>query len=208
MVETKQNNKERVMKPWLTIPQDLIPGLLRKDDISWAHVVTEENSLKLGGEIYRVLGGSLPLEDCLDAAQESWITAYFNISDLDAEKIKLPSWILTIGLNRARDSLRRKTRHRETSADLLENRLGQFIYGTSPSAEKEALSRETTRDLNDALGELPVDQRLIFILKHVINSRDRLIIDEVGVSRTTIFRRLMKAKKTLRDIMHNKGYQE
>ena len=136
-----------------------------------------------------------------DATQEAFFSVYRHIASFRGGSLR--SWILTIVANAARDALRAPSRRRTTS-------LEAYTEGGDPAGpwpdpdplpDEQAVRAETSRQVHDAVDQLPEDQRLVVTLVDL----EGLEYDEAArVSRVpvgTVRSRLFRGRGRLRDLL-------
>jgi RNA polymerase sigma-70 factor, ECF subfamily len=97
-----------------------------------------------------------------ELTQETFVRAYKNLKAL-RDDTKLSTWLFGIAKNVARESLRHK--HRETDRiGFDDDRVLELSDGKQPP-DRELLDKELNGVIQDALGALDEDKRLVFTLK-------------------------------------------
>ena len=97
-----------------------------------------------------------------ELTQETFVRAYKNLKAL-RDDTKLSTWLFGIAKNVARESLRYK--HRETDRiGFDDDRVMELSDGKLPP-DRELLDKELNGVIQDALGALDEDKRLVFTLK-------------------------------------------
>ena len=97
-----------------------------------------------------------------ELTQETFVRAYKNLKAL-RDDTKLSTWLFGIAKNVARESLRYK--HRETDRiGFDDDRVLELSDGKLPP-DRELLDKELNGVIQDALGALDEDKRLVFTLK-------------------------------------------
>jgi RNA polymerase sigma-70 factor (ECF subfamily) len=97
-----------------------------------------------------------------ELAQETFVRAYKNLKAL-RDDTKLSTWLFGIAKNVARESLRYK--HRETDrVGFDDDRVLELSDGKLPP-DRELLDKELNGVIQEALGALDEDKRLVFTLK-------------------------------------------
>jgi RNA polymerase sigma-70 factor, ECF subfamily len=97
-----------------------------------------------------------------ELTQETFVRAYKNLKAL-RDDTKLSTWLFGIAKNVARESLRYK--HRETDRiGFDDDRVLELSDGKQPP-DRELLDKELNGVIQDALGALDEDKRLVFTLK-------------------------------------------
>src|SRR5690606_36994459 len=142
-----------------------------------------------------------------DLVQEVFLRVC-KVADRYSTKAKFTTWLYTIARNLCIDHLRRNKGKTEIPLD---GHGRDEDDGRSPidvlpethqhSASSEALRKEFLQKLDRALGELPEDQREVFVLREVSGLKFREIADIVGVSENTVKSRMRYALEQLRGHM-------
>ena len=97
-----------------------------------------------------------------ELTQETFVRAYKNLKTL-RDETKLSTWLFGIAKNVARESLRYK--HRETDRiGFDDDRVLELSDGKQPP-DRQLLDKELNGVIQDALGALDEDKRLVFTLK-------------------------------------------
>jgi len=97
-----------------------------------------------------------------ELTQETFVRAYKNLKAL-RDDTKLSTWLFGIAKNVARESLR--YRHRETDrVGFDDDRVLELSDGKQPP-DRQLLDKELNGVIQDALGALDEDKRLVFTLK-------------------------------------------
>ena len=136
-----------------------------------------------------------------DATQEAFFSAYRHIASFRGGSLR--SWILTIVANAARDALRAPSRRRTTSLEAYTeggDHAGPWA-DPDPLPDEQAVRAETSRQVRDAVDQLPEDQRLVVTLVDL----EGLEYDEAAqVARVpigTVRSRLFRGRRRLRDLL-------
>lgn len=112
----------------------------------------------------------------------------------------LRTFLISIAVNHARHHVRAATRRRRAM-----EKLALEPEGHSLDPEHDARRRELARALTRALDELPLDQRVAFVLCEVEERTSREAGTIAGVPEATIRTRLFHAKKKLRALLEQEG---
>ncbi len=116
------------------------------------------------------------------------------------EAASLRTFLISIAVNHARHHVRAATRRRRAM-----EKLALEPEGHSLDPEHDARRRELARALTRALDELPLDQRVAFVLCEVEERTSREAGTIAGVPEATIRTRLFHAKKKLRALLEQEG---
>jgi RNA polymerase sigma-70 factor (ECF subfamily) len=112
----------------------------------------------------------------------------------------LRTFLISIAVNHARHHVRAATRRRRAM-----EKLALEPEGHARDPEHDARRRELARALTRALDELPLDQRVAFVLCEVEERTSREAGTIAGVPEATIRTRLFHAKKKLRTLLEQEG---
>jgi len=145
--------------------------------------------------ILRILGNETEAEDVL---QEVFAQAFRQASRYDARRGAVAAWLLTIARSRAIDRLRaRRTR--------VEARTGEQTLGEMPDAQPDAastmLDEERSRLVRQALGELPMLQRMAIELAYYEGLSHSEIAERLEQPLGTVKTRIRLGLLKLRDVL-------
>ena len=145
--------------------------------------------------ILRILGNETEAEDVL---QEVFAQAFCQASRYDARRGAVAAWLLTIARSRAIDRLRaRRTR--------VEARTGEQTLGEMPDAQPDAastmLDEERSRLVRQALGELPMLQRMAIELAYYEGLSHSEIAERLEQPLGTVKTRIRLGLLKLRDVL-------
>jgi len=134
--------------------------------------------------VLRFLGGIEA--DAEDVVQEAWLKATASLERFRWEA-SFGSWLTSIGLNVARETLRRRGRRNEESWSDEADR---------PAAEP--LERVESVDLERAIRALPDGYRTVLLLHDVEGYRHEEIAEQLGISVGTSKSQLFHARRRMR----------
>jgi RNA polymerase sigma-70 factor, ECF subfamily len=150
-------------------------------------------------KIFALCFGMLGREDdARDAAQETFIAAYRNISNFRGDA-KVSSWLHRIAVNQCLTVKRRaKTRSEEFIDDETgeEERIFVAPAHRSPARTTEQVERLTL--VRQAVGSLPTDLRQVIVMKEFEEMTFQEISEVLEVPLSTVKSRLYTALKQLR----------
>jgi RNA polymerase sigma-70 factor (ECF subfamily) len=137
-------------------------------------------------------------EDARDATQETFISAYRNLSNFRGEA-KVSSWLHRIAVNQCLTKQRRsKSRHESYLED--ENEGNEMSFATpahlSPSRTTE--QNERLKLVRQAVGSLPEDLREVIIMKEFNDMTFQEISETLEIPLSTVKSRVYTALKQLR----------
>ncbi len=144
---------------------------------------------------YGILGRE---EEARDAAQETFVAAFRNLSGFRGEA-KVSSWLHRIAVNQCITRQRRARTRAESSLEA-ESATGthQFAAHAHASPAHEAEGRERTEAVRRAVAALPAELREVIVLKEFEELTFQEIADALGVPLSTVKSRLYTALKQLR----------
>ena len=150
-------------------------------------------------KIFALCFGMLGREDdACDAAQETFIAAYRNLSNFRGEA-KVSSWLHRIAVNQCLTTKRRKrTRSEEFIDD--EDGTGENAFVASP-LYSPAISTEKSERLTivrQAVTSLPADLRQVIVMKEFEDMTFQEISDTLELPLSTVKSRVYTALKQLR----------
>jgi RNA polymerase sigma-70 factor, ECF subfamily len=151
---------------------------------------------------YRTLGQP---EEAADATQEAFLSAFRAIGHFRGDSFK--AWLLRIVVNACYDQLRRRQRHPSDSLEALSEQHETEITAadSGPGPELQALGRETAEVIQEALGTLAADQRLVVVLCDVQGLSYEEAAAVLGVAVGTVKSRLSRGRFRLRDHLAARG---
>jgi RNA polymerase sigma-70 factor, ECF subfamily len=138
--------------------------------------------------------------DAEDAAQETFLKAFRNLSQFRAES-KFSTWLISIALNEARRRLRVRKAHGTETLDAEpgeEGNVSPALLRDWREVPLEALERqEVRRILQQAVMTLPEIYREVFLLRDVEELSVRESATTVGISEAAVKVRLHRARMML-----------
>lgn len=141
----------------------------------------------------RMLGNSATAED---VAQEVFLAAYRALPRYREGSFR--AWLFAITANASRDALRKRKRRPEVSLD--DSPGGPDLHVSSePSPEEYTLSRETQREVQQALSRLTDDHRTTILLVDLQGLDYQEAATALGVSLGTLKSRLSRARAQLKE---------
>jgi RNA polymerase sigma-70 factor (ECF subfamily) len=155
-------------------------------------------------------------QDAADLTQETFLKALQNVASFRGESSAY-TWLFRIALNLATSRLRQIRARRTVAVTQLTPRKidGEALPprgilddrpNASPRPEEVAQNHERDRQVSDALGRLPEEQRNLLVLRDVEGMEYQQIAELLSVPLGTLKSRLFRARLALRDEL--KGYFE
>jgi RNA polymerase sigma-70 factor (ECF subfamily) len=144
---------------------------------------------------YGILGRE---EDARDAAQETFIAAFRNLSGFRGDA-KVSSWLHRIAVNQCISRQRRAKVRGETSLEgAAEDNGVQFAAPATGSPARIVEGRERTDAVRRAVAALPTELREVLVMKEFEELTFQEIADTLNVPLSTVKSRLYTALKQLR----------
>lgn len=175
------------------------------DEAVLALIATPEGDLALAelydrygkvayGLAYRVLQNSALAED---AVQEAFLAVWRTAGTYIRERGKPSTWLLTVVHRRAVDIVRREQRRR-VPTDVEESPV-------ETAADEEAVLRDRRRAVQQALRQLPADQREALELAYYGGLTQSELARQLGVPLGTVKSRMFAGLRRLGDLLREAG---
>jgi len=146
----------------------------------------------------RFLGDDMAAEDMV---QDTFVSLGAAIRGFTGAA-SLRTFLVSVAVNRARHHVRAAARRRAAAA-----RLGEVPRPTSPTPEDELERVRLSTLLSRALDELPLDQRVAFVLFEVEERTSAEVATIVGSNEATVRARVWHARRKLRELLSREGVQ-
>jgi RNA polymerase sigma-70 factor (ECF subfamily) len=144
--------------------------------------------------IYSMLHGMVQNEDdSWDLAQEAFLKAWRSIHQFQGRS-SFYTWLYSLTVNLAFDSLRRKGRRVEVELD-------DAIPSSLPSPRANYRRTEIRQHINAALAQLTPEHRAVIVLKEIEDLQCHEIAEILGISVGTVMSRLFYGRKKLQSIL-------
>ncbi|MCB9613269.1 MAG: RNA polymerase sigma factor [Sandaracinus sp.] len=134
-----------------------------------------------------------------DLTQEVFLTLP-KVARRFEERASLRSFLLSIAVNHARHHVRAASRRRAAM-----ERFAHEPEGSHESPDQRLARRQLADALQRALDELPLDQRVAFVLCEVEERTSVEVAEIVGAPEATVRTRLFHAKRKLRESLAKEG---
>lgn len=150
-------------------------------------------------KIFALCFGMLSREDeAKDAAQETFIAAYRNLSKFRGDA-KVSSWLHRIAINQCLTTKRRAKTRSESFLDDEENTAEKvFVAPAHLSPSKTTEQNERLNIVRQAVSSLPEDLRQVVVMKEFEDMTFQEISDNLDLPLSTVKSRLYTALKQLR----------
>ena len=138
-------------------------------------------------------------DSAADAVQEAFFSCYRNLDRFRGDSFR--SWLTRIALNAATDVLRYRKRRPADPFPEWEDDSWQPPADEDSSPELQAMRRQSSRMLIQAMAQITDDQRRAIVLFDVEGFDYQEIADMTGVSLGTVKSRIHRGRLALRDIL-------
>lgn len=138
-------------------------------------------------------------DSAADAVQEAFFSCYRNLDRFRGDSFR--SWLTRIALNAATDVLRYRKRKPADPFPEWEDDSWQPPADENSSPELQAMRRQSSRMLVQAMAQITDDQRRAIVLFDVEGFDYQEIADMTGVSLGTVKSRIHRGRLALRDIL-------
>ncbi len=146
-------------------------------------------------------------EDAEDIAQEVFIEVFNSVGKFKGDS-KLSTWIYRISVNKCLEFIRKKNTKKRfgfmqtlMGNEISMNRSSYFTEFNHPGIQLE--NKEKSQILFAAINKLPEAQRIVYTLNKVDDLSYQEVSDITQKSISSIESLLFRAKKNLRDILHD-----
>ena len=176
-------------------------GLIRRSQAGDAEAFGEIVT-KYRGKIYTILYGIVRNEnDAWDLAQDGFLRAWRLIHKFEGRS-SFYTWLYSLTVNLAIESLRRKGRCAEVELD-------DAIPCSLPSPRANYRRAEIRQHINAALSQLSPEHRVVIILKEIEGLQYHEIAETLHLSVGTVMSRLFYGRKKLQSLLrpiYNQNY--
>ena len=163
--------------------RDLVSAIMESGDEGAFRELYRRHTPRLLGFVSRLLAGAEPENE--DVVQETWLRACENLERFQWLST-FSTWLLGIGLNVVRDTLRRSRRSRTVPMDM----------AADPPGPQTA--HEARIDLERAIRMLPDDYRMVLVLHDVEGMKHHEIAEQLEIPIGTTKSQLFRARRMLR----------
>jgi len=133
-----------------------------------------------------------------DIAQDVFVKLIEKIDTFDPER-NFFSWIYRVTVNRAIDSLREKTREKSLLAE-------RSLHPVpAEGSEEMMLKAEMRKKVRDVLAKLPVQYRIVLVLRDIEGISTTRIAEILDLIPATARWRIFQARRLFRELWENEG---
>ena len=180
--------------------QKLVERLQRRDEAAFNELVRLYQA-KIYRLVFRMLGDRAEAEDL---AQEVFVTVFKSIDGFRGDS-KLSTWLYRVATNHCKNRIKylnRRARGQKKELDEIADRdaIESATMTTSAQVHRPddmATARETESIVQQALSELPEDQRELVVLRDIENMTYEEIQSVTGLPEGTVKSRLHRARIAL-----------
>jgi len=148
---------------------------------------------------YAVRKMVLDHDDTNDIVQDTFVKAYSNLYRFD-EQFPFYPWLHRIAVNTALNFQARTSRVKATGINSAENEVTQLEIDHKNPLD-EIIENEFKEKVGEALQQLPVEQRMVFVLRTAEDLSYQEISDQLEISIGTVMSRLSRARTKLRELL-------
>ena len=155
------------------------------------------------GPIYRMALKMLnDTQDAEDVLQNTFLNAYRNLQDFEGRS-SLSTWLYRIAVNEALMLIRRRNPNQVSVDEDIQTEDGELeprqIVDWCCLPEREFLTAETRRKLDDAIQSLSPALRTVFLLRDVEGLSIKETADVLNLNENVVKTRLLRARLNLRE---------
>lgn len=173
-------------------------GRLKRDMPRDFERIISENSRKIYGSVYGMLGNAQEAED---VTQETFYQAYKSYGSFKGDS-SASTWLYSIMMNVVNSHLRNKRRQpRQSGVSVEDGEAAAAPHNATANVESSFFKNETFREINAALMKLPLSHRAVFILCVVEEKTSQEAAKIIGISSGTVRVRLYRTMKILRSLL-------
>jgi RNA polymerase sigma-70 factor (ECF subfamily) len=184
----------------MTLRERMLLRRLRERDERAFKELVDEHRDKVFNLTYRMLGNRAEAED---VAQEVFISVFKTI-DTFREESKFSTWLYRVTVNHCKNRIKYLARRHDRDQDELDEASEQDAAAAvtaprpSPRPDRALEGAQTEKMLQEAIGELDDDHRVLVVLRDVEDLSIEEICEITGLPDGTIKSRLHRARMALR----------
>lgn len=170
-------------------------------------ILVRRNNQKL----YRVIRSYMKDEaEIKDAMQESYLKAYIKLHQFNA-KASFSTWLVRIGINEALARLKEKGKLYHISKQFHntdKNMILEIPDKNQLNPQDKMIKSETKQLLEDAIDQLDIKYRTVYILKEIEEMNLKEIAAALDLSIANVKVRIHRSKEMLKDKLHELSYDK
>lgn len=158
--------------------------------------------------LYRVLRGYLNDEDSIkDLMQDTYLKAYEKLYQFKFESA-FSTWLIRIGINEALKKIQSNNKLKAVTADTLKVYQPDDQISSIPNPEKQMIQNESTRILEQAISELDMKYRVVYIMKEVEEMSIKSIAEILDISESNVKVRIHRSRAMIKDGLYQISKKE
>ena len=205
---TIENTEKQVSSNVNDVVNEKIRLACNGDKQAFEHLVNEYSKL-VYSICYRVLKSTSKDGAAEDAAQESFVKIWKNLSEFDSSKSKFSTWAYRISMNTAIDHRRSLIRKNETSFDGQLEKAGEGSLSFSADIESCDEGNITkiglAKYVDELIVNLPEKQARCLILYFKEELKQTEIAEIIGASVKAVESNILRGKKKLLEILQQRN---
>lgn len=169
---------------------------IRKRDTRALEEAIDAYGLALKALVTRILSGRGSAEDAEECVSDAFLAAWHDIDKYDGQRGSFRTWLYTIAKYKALDK-RRQISRLANAASLQED-----TYIAGASAEQQAMSSETERELIDLIRKFGEPDRSLFWQRYFYYEELEHLAQLFGLTKKAVENRLYRCRVALRQALH------
>ncbi|WP_425806805.1 RNA polymerase sigma factor [Desulfitobacterium sp. Sab5] len=146
-------------------------------------------------------------EDALDLTQEVFVSIYKSLDSFKEEFSLLP-WVKKITVNKCLNFIRDRKEALSLNQAIEDGNEIQDLIHSPDNTESKTLYRDTKQALEDAIKNLPKEERMAIVLRHMKGMKYEEIAKIMDVPLGTVKTYLHRGRKTIKACMIKDGIWE
>ncbi len=181
---------------------ELIERALQGDQSAYTEILN-----RYRGQLYHVIYKMVRnREEAEDLVQEAFMKAFNALSTFN-ENFAFSTWLYKIAVNNCIDYLRKKrlqTYSYDRPMSVKDGEIKRDYADPDESPDKELLSNEKTRLINEAIDALPPNYHTVIVLRHREELSYEEIADRLNLPLGTVKARIFRAREMLKKSLKGK----
>jgi RNA polymerase sigma-70 factor (ECF subfamily) len=191
-----------VLERWSALADEQIVRQVLDGQTALYEVLMRRHNERLYRAIRAILRDDLDAEDVM---QQAYVNAYAHLRQFDG-RAAFATWLTRIAVNEALARARQRGRYQQLETDTMEALDMPMTSTATPDPERQAISRELSGFVEDAIDRLPDGSREVFVLREVQGLGTAETAASLGISEDAVKTRLSRAKSALRrDLFERAG---
>ncbi|MBU8932670.1 MAG: sigma-70 family RNA polymerase sigma factor [candidate division Zixibacteria bacterium] len=170
-----------------TLVQDCLAG-----DLKAFEVLVDKYQKPVFNAALRIVGNG---DDAQDVSQMVFTKAFEKLQSYDP-KYKFFSWVYRMTINESLNWIK----CRKPQSEIPEN-----LASTARTPEEQYRRKEIDQVVEDAVGELPLDYRMVVVFRHFVDLTYRDLSFVLGIPEKTVKSRLFSARRLLGQVLRKRG---